>query len=75
MMQASAFGKWGSNALLADLFIDSGLTNIPSCSDAAEKTVTNYNDGDYSKISITGSSQSNITGFKVSLADLQGYAQ
>ena len=77
MMQASArSGSGGSNALLAtDLFIDSGaVTNIQSCSDAAgSNTVTNYNDGDYSKISITGSSQSNITGFKVSLADLQGY--
>ena len=77
MMQASArSGSGGSNALIAtDLFIDSGtVTNIQSCSDAAgSNIVTNYNDGDYSKISITGSSQSNITGFKVSLADLQGY--
>ena len=77
MMQASArSGSGGSNALLAtDLFIDSGaVTNIQSCSDAAgSNTVTNYNDGNYSKISISGSSQSNITGFKVTLADLQGY--
>jgi hypothetical protein len=77
MMQASArSGSGGSNALVAtDLFIDSGtVTNIQSCSDAAgSNTVTNYNEGDYSKITITGSSQSNITGFRVTLADLQGY--
>ena len=77
MMQASARpGSGGSNALLVtDLFIDSGtVTNIQSCSDAAgSNTVTNYNDGNYSKITITGSAQSNITGFKVTLADLQGY--
>ena len=68
--------RWGSNALVAtDLFIDSGtVTNIQSCSDAAgSNTVTNYNDGNYSKITITGSAQSNITGFKVTLGDLQGY--
>jgi hypothetical protein len=77
MMKASArSGSGGSNALLAtDLFIDSGtVTNIQSCSDAAgSNTVTNYNDGNYSKITISGSAQSNITGFKVTLNDLQGY--
>ena len=77
IMDASArAGSGGSNALLAtDLFIDSGtVTNIQSCSDAAgSNTVTNYNDGNYSKITITGSSQSNITGFRVVLSELQGY--
>ena len=77
LMRANArAGTGGSGALTSsDLFIDSGtVTNLQSCSDAAGSTVvTNYNDGNYTKISISGSSQASITGFNVTFADLQGY--
>lgn len=77
LMNAQArAGTGGSNALQStDLFIDDGtVTNLQSCSDAAGSSlVTNYNDGDYTKISISGSAQANITGFTVVLTDLQGY--
>lgn len=69
-------GNGGSNALLStDLFIDSGtVTGLQSCTDASGgTTVTNYNDGNFTKVSISGSSQSDLTGFKLSFSDLQGY--
>jgi len=69
-------GSGGSNALVAtDLFVDSGtVTDLESCSDAAgSNTVVNYNDGNYTKISISGSAQSNLTGFNITISDIQGY--
>lgn len=58
----------------SDLFIGSGtITNLQSCSDSAgSSVVTNYNDGNYTKISISGTT-ANLTGFTVTLSDIQGY--
>ena len=77
LMQAGArAGTGGSNALQSgDLFIDSGtVTALQSCENPdGTSPVTNYSDGNYTKISISGSSQAGITGFKITFADLQGY--
>ena len=51
---------------------------LPTCSypDATGSTViTNYNDGNYTKISISGSSQASITGFNVTFAIYRLHAQ
>jgi hypothetical protein len=75
MMKASSrAGTGGSNSIQSsDLMIGSGtVTNLQSCSDAAgSSVVTNYNDGNYTKISISGTAPS--TGFTITLSDLQGY--
>jgi hypothetical protein len=67
-------GTGGSNAIQAsDLFIGSGsVTALQSCSDAAgSSVVTNYNDGNYTKLTISGTVPS--TGFTITLNDIQGY--
>ena len=75
MMQAKArAGTGGNNSITtSDLFIGSGnITNIQSCSDASgSSVVTNYNDGNYSKLSISGTVPG--TGFTISISDIQGY--
>ena len=73
LMKAGAKNPGGAIAT-TDLFIGSGtITNLQSCSDTAgSNVVTNYNDGNYTKILISGTS-SNLTGFTISLSDIQGY--
>jgi len=75
MKAGAKAGAGGSNAITSnDLFIGSGsVLGLQSCSDAAgSSTVTNYNDGDYTKISINGTT-SNLTGFTITLSEIQGY--
>ena len=61
MMKAgSRAGTGGSNAIQSsDLLIASAaITNLASCSDAAGGSVVgNYNDGNYTKISTSGTAQ------------------
>jgi len=75
MMVAGARpGTGGSNALQSsDLKIGSGtVTDLDSCSDAAgSSVVTNYNDGNYTKISLSGTAPG--TGFTITISDIQGY--
>jgi hypothetical protein len=58
----------------SDLFIGSGsVTALQSCSDTAgSSTVTNYNDGNYTKISASNITR-DLTGFTITLSDIQGY--
>jgi hypothetical protein len=72
-MKAGAKSVSGSVSA-SDLFIGSGsVTGLQSCSDTAgSSTVTNYNDGNYTKISINGTT-SNLTGFTITLSEIQGY--
>jgi hypothetical protein len=72
-MKAGAKSVSGSVSA-SDLFIGSGsVTALQSCSDTAgSSTVTNYNDGNYTKISINGTT-SNLTGFTITLSEIQGY--
>jgi hypothetical protein len=72
-MKAGAKSVSGSVSV-SDLFIGSGsVTALQSCSDTAgSSTVTNYNDGNYTKISINGTT-SNLTGFTITLSEIQGY--
>ena len=72
-MKAGAKSVTGSVSA-SDLFIGSGsVTALQSCSDTAgSSTVTNYNDGNYTKISINGTT-SNLTGFTITLSEIQGY--
>ena len=72
-MKAGAKSVTGSVSA-SDLFIGSGsVTALQSCSDTAgSSTVTNYNDGNYTKILINGTT-SNLTGFTITLSDIQGY--
>lgn len=75
MMKADAkAGTGGSNAITSnDLFIGSGtVTALQSCSDSAGSSiVTNCNDGNYTKLTISGTVPS--TGFSITLSDIQGY--
>ena len=75
MMEAGAkAGTGGGNAITAnDLFIGSGgVTNVQSCSDTAgSSVVTNYNDGNYTKLTISGTRPG--TGFSITFSDVQGY--
>ena len=74
MVAGARAGTGGSNALQStDLKIGSGtVTNLQSCSDAAgSSVVTNYNDGNYTKISLSGTAPG--TGFTITLSDIQGY--
>ena len=74
MIAGSRAGTGGSNAIQSsDLSIGSGsVTNLQSCSDAAgSSVVTNYNDGNYTKISLSGTAPA--IGFTITLSDLQGY--
>ena len=75
MMKAGAkAGTGGSNAITSnDLFIGSGtVTALQSCSDSAGSSiVTNCNDGNYTKVTISGTVPS--TGFSITLSDIQGY--
>ena len=67
-------GSGGSSAITtSDLFIGSGnITALQSCSDAAgSSVVTNYNDGNYTKLTISGTVPG--TGFTITLNDIQGY--
>ena len=67
-------GSGGSSAITtSDLFIGSGsISAIQSCSDAAgSSVVTNYNDGNYTKLTISGTAPG--TGFTITLNDIQGY--
>jgi hypothetical protein len=67
-------GTGGSNALQSsDLLIASGnVTDLNSTTDAAgSDVVTNYNDGNYTKITISGTAPA--IGFTVTLSDIQGY--
>lgn len=75
MKAGARAGTGGSNAItLNDLFIGSGsVLGLQSCSDAAGSSiVTNYNDGNYTKIDINGTT-SNLTGFTITLSEIQGY--
>ena len=56
------------------MFIGSGsVTALASSTNAAGTSlVTNYNDGNYTKISISGTT-ANLTGFTVTLSNIQGY--
>ena len=74
MIAGSRAGTGGSSAIQSsDLSIGSGsVTNLQSCSDAAgSSVVTNYNDGNYTKISLSGTAPA--IGFTITLSDLQGY--
>lgn len=73
VMKADAKSVTGSVSV-SDLFIGSGsVTAMQSCSNSAGTSlVTNYNDGNYTKISINGTS-TNLTGFTITLSDIQGY--
>ena len=75
MMKAgSRAGTGGSNAIQSsDLLISSAaITNLVSCSDAAGSSVVgNYNDGNYTKISTSGTAPG--VGFTVTISNLQGY--
>jgi hypothetical protein len=67
-------GSGGSSAMTtSDLFIGSGsISAIQSCSNAAgTSVVTNYNDGNYTKLTLTGTAPG--TGFTITLSDIQGY--
>jgi hypothetical protein len=67
-------GSGGSSAMTtSDLFIGSGsISAIQSSSNAAgTSVVTNYNDGNYTKITLTGTAPG--TGFTITLSDIQGY--
>ena len=67
-------GSGGSSAMtISDLFIGSGsISAIQSSSNAAgTSVVTNYNDGNYTKITLTGTAPG--TGFTITLSDIQGY--
>lgn len=72
-----AGGKAGSglagDMTTNDLFIGSGsITAVQSSSNAAGTAiVTNYNDGNYTKLTITGTVPG--TGFTITLNDIQGY--
>jgi hypothetical protein len=72
-MKAGAKSVSGSVSA-SDLFIGSGsVTALQSCSDTAGSSiVTNYNDGNYTKISIDGTTE-NLTGFTITLSEIQGY--
>ena len=74
MKAGSRAGTGGSGAMQSsDLLIrTAAITGLASCSDAAGNTVvTNYNDGDYTKISTSGTAPS--AGFSVTISNLQGY--
>ena len=73
LMKAGAKNPGGAIAA-SDLFIGSGsVTALASCTNAAGTSlVTNYNDGNYTKISISGTT-ANLTGFTVTLSNIQGY--
>lgn len=74
MKAGSRAGTGGSGAMQSsDLLIrTAAITDLASCSDAAGNTVvTNYNDGDYTKISTSGTAPS--AGFSVTISNLQGY--
>ena len=73
IMKAGAKNPGGAIAA-SDLYIGSGtVTNLESCTDSdGSPTVTNYNDGNFTKISINGTTD-NLTGFTVTLSDIQGY--
>ena len=67
-------GSGGSSAMTtSDLFIGSGsISAIQSSSNAAGTSiVTNYNDGNYTKLTLTGTAPG--TGFTITLSDIQGY--
>ncbi|MDG1131156.1 MAG: hypothetical protein P8N21_00550, partial [Opitutales bacterium] len=67
-------GSGGSSAMTtSDLFIGSGsISAIQSSSNAAgTSVVTNYNDGNYTKLTLTGTAPG--TGFTITLSDIQGY--
>lgn len=67
-------GSGGSSAMTtSDLFIGSGsISAIQSSSNAAGTAiVTNYNDGNYTKLTLTGTAPG--TGFTITLSDIQGY--
>jgi hypothetical protein len=74
-MEASGkAGSGGSSSMTtSDLFIGSGsISAIQSCSNAAGTSiVTNYNDGNYTKLTLTGTAPG--TGFTITLSDIQGY--
>jgi hypothetical protein len=74
-MEASGkAGSGGSSSMTtSDLFIGSGsISAIQSCSNAAGTSiVTNYNDGNYTKLTLTGTTPG--TGFTITLSDIQGY--
>jgi hypothetical protein len=73
MKAGARAGTGGSNALQAsDLLIDDDIvTGLVSCSDAAGTSeVTNYNDGNYTKISLDGTAPG--VGFTITLSDIQG---
>jgi hypothetical protein len=74
-MEASGkAGSGGSSAMTtSDLFIGSGsISAIQSSSNAAGTSiVTNYNDGNYTKLTLTGTAPG--TGFTITLSDIQGY--
>ncbi len=67
-------GTAGSNALQgSDLFIDSGgVSNIQSCANPDGSGIITGNDANYSKITISGSATSDLVGFSITFADLQG---
>jgi len=74
MVAGARAGTGGSNAMQSsDLKIGSGtVTNLQSCSDAAGSgATTNGNDGNYTKVTLSGSAPG--TGFTITLSDLQGY--
>ena len=74
MKAGARAGTDANNSLQAsDLLIgDGNVSGLVSCSDAAgTSTVTNYNDGNYTKISISGTAPG--TGFTVTLSNIQGY--
>ncbi len=74
MTAGSRAGSGGSNALQSSDFLISSaaITDLDSCSDAAGSTVvSNYNDGNYTKISTSGTAPG--VGFTVTIENLQGY--
>jgi hypothetical protein len=74
MSAGTRAGTGGSNALQpSDFLISSAaITDLDSCSDAAGSTVvSNYNDGNYTKISTSGTAPG--VGFTVTIENLQGY--
>lgn len=74
MEAASRAGTGGSNAIQSSdiLIASAAITDLDSCSDTAgSSVVANYNDGNYTKISTSGTAPG--VGFTVTISNLQGY--
>jgi hypothetical protein len=75
MMEAGSRAGTGTNNALQStdiLIATNSVSDLQSCSDAAGSSiVANYNDGNYTKVSLNGSAPG--VGFTITFSDIQGY--